>query len=206
MGRVEHTVSRPSFIADPNSITRNQGRQANWAQTPDSYKDANGNKVIKPGTIVSMKGGGFIPRKNASQSITGITRSSQTATATKVAHGYQNGDVVTISGATQTEYNGDFIITVTGADTFTFTVAGSPATPATGTIIATSKAIGILESYAHQNSQVDAKTGYGIIIGGVVFGNQLTDSGEGDFAAWKTELQSAGTGFAFETYQNTAAN
>jgi hypothetical protein len=39
-------------------------------------------------------------------------------------------------GADQSDYNGDFVVTVTGADTFTYTVSGSPATPATGTIIA----------------------------------------------------------------------
>jgi hypothetical protein len=39
-----------------------------------------------------------------------------------------------ISGAGQADYNGDFAITVTGANTFTYTVANSPATPATGTI------------------------------------------------------------------------
>lgn len=73
---------------------------------------------------------------DSSQSITGITRSGSTATATKVAHGYSTDDWLTISGATQTEYNGTFKITVTGADTFTYTVAGTPATPATGTITA----------------------------------------------------------------------
>lgn len=69
-------------------------------------------------------------------SITGITRSGTTATATTaVAHGLTSGDTVRVSGATQTEYNGDAVATVTGATTFTYTVAGSPATPATGTIV-----------------------------------------------------------------------
>lgn len=39
-----------------------------------------------------------------------------------------------IAGATQTEYNGDFSITVTTTTAFTYTIVGSPATPATGTI------------------------------------------------------------------------
>jgi hypothetical protein len=43
---------------------------------------------------------------------------------------------VNIRGAAETDYNGDFIVTVTDANTFTYTVSGSPATPATGTIIA----------------------------------------------------------------------
>jgi hypothetical protein len=69
-------------------------------------------------------------------SVTSITRSSTTATVTATAHGFTTGDQVNIRGAAETDYNGDFIVTVTDANTFTYTVSGSPATPATGTIIA----------------------------------------------------------------------
>jgi hypothetical protein len=69
-------------------------------------------------------------------SVTSITRASTTATVTATAHGFTTGDQVNIRGAVQTDYNGDFIVTVTDANTFTYTVSGSPATPATGTIIA----------------------------------------------------------------------
>ena len=70
------------------------------------------------------------------KSVTALTRASTTATATATAHGFTSGDQVNIRGATQTEYNGDFLVTVTDANTFTYTVVGTPATPATGTIIA----------------------------------------------------------------------
>ena len=70
------------------------------------------------------------------RSITEITRATATATANCPAHGFTTNDQVNIRGATQTEYNGDFLITVTDANTFTYTVSGTPATPATGTIIA----------------------------------------------------------------------
>jgi hypothetical protein len=69
------------------------------------------------------------------QTVTTLTRSSTTAEATVTAHGYTTGDQVNIRGADQDDYNGDFIITVVDPDTFTYTVSGSPATPATGTII-----------------------------------------------------------------------
>ena len=66
-----------------------------------------------------------------------ITRSGSTATATMAGgHPFTTGQKVVISGATQTEYNGAFTITSTGSTTFTFTVTGTPATPATGTIYA----------------------------------------------------------------------
>ena len=67
-----------------------------------------------------------------------ITRSGSTATATvSAADGLKlkTGMWVRISGADQTEYNGTFQITVTAATTFTYTVSGTPATPATGTIV-----------------------------------------------------------------------
>ena len=67
--------------------------------------------------------------------ITSITRAGTTATATTASdHTLGNGQFATIRDAVETEYNGTFQITVTGADTFTYEVAGSPTTPATGTI------------------------------------------------------------------------
>jgi hypothetical protein len=69
--------------------------------------------------------------------VASITRSGSTATFTaSTNHDLVTGDQVIISGATQTEYNGTFTVTVTGNTTFTYTVSGTPATPATGTIIA----------------------------------------------------------------------
>lgn len=71
-----------------------------------------------------------------SLSVTSITRVANTATATTASdHQLASGISVTISGADQTEYNGTFTITVIDADTFSYTVLGSPVTPATGTIL-----------------------------------------------------------------------
>jgi len=67
------------------------------------------------------------------QSITGITRSGSTATAVLGSeHQLATGIEVIISGATQPEYNGTFIVTVTDRDEFQYQVTGTPATPATG--------------------------------------------------------------------------
>lgn len=79
---------------------------------------------------------------NYSISITGITRSGSTATATvSAADGLKlkTGHIITISGAGQSEYNGTFTITVASTTTFTYTVTGTPVTPATGTITAHSR-------------------------------------------------------------------
>lgn len=76
---------------------------------------------------------------NTSLTVSSITHDSglQVATYTTAStHGMSTGDKVIIAGATQTEYNGEFTITRTGDATFTCPVAGSPASPATGTITA----------------------------------------------------------------------
>lgn len=77
---------------------------------------------------------------STAKSVTSITRSGSNATATVTAHGWGTGRSVTIAGATQPEYNGTYSITVVSANTFTYTVAGTPVTPATGTITATNVA------------------------------------------------------------------
>lgn len=66
--------------------------------------------------------------------VTSITRASTTATVTQTAHGYLTNDWVTIAGADQSDYNITAQITVLTADTFSYTVANAPTTPATGTI------------------------------------------------------------------------
>lgn len=69
---------------------------------------------------------------------TSITRSGSTATVTMpAAVNWQSGSTVTIAGAAETEYNGDFVISVTDPTHFDYEVTGTPTTPATGTITAT---------------------------------------------------------------------
>jgi hypothetical protein len=68
-------------------------------------------------------------------SVTSITRSGGTATVTvPVPHNLIDGQLVTIAGAAETDYNGTFAITVVTGVVFTYTVPGAPATPATGVI------------------------------------------------------------------------
>jgi hypothetical protein len=67
-------------------------------------------------------------------SVTSITRSGSVATVTLPEnHGFANGVEfgVILSGQDPVDYAGEYIATATGANTFTYTVAGSPTTPAT---------------------------------------------------------------------------
>lgn len=69
-----------------------------------------------------------------------ITRSGTTATVSHTAHRLLTGNEVAISGATPTAYNGVFSITKVDADSYTFSISQSPATPATGDITSTTRA------------------------------------------------------------------
>jgi hypothetical protein len=84
-----------------------------------------------------------------------ITRTGVTATVTTAtAHGLATGDVALIAGATQGDYNGSFVVTVTGATTFTYDVANSPVTPATGTITCRRAPAGFAKTFSGTNKAV----------------------------------------------------
>ena len=86
-----------------------------------------------------------IATTSTAQTISTITRGGTgnlTATlTTSVAHGLVTGNRVTISGATEANYNGSYAITVTGATTFTYTMATAPT--ANATVVGTYTVIGI---------------------------------------------------------------
>ncbi len=87
--------------------------------------------------------------------ISSLTRSGVVATATTGSnHNLASNMQVTIAGASQTAYNGTFTITVTSLTTFTYVVAGSPTTPATGTITASAN----FATVAVQSSETGAST------------------------------------------------
>jgi hypothetical protein len=66
------------------------------------------------------------------QTVTSITRTGSTATATLTSgHGFVVDQVVLIAGCDQPEYNGEFTVTAVTSTTVSFTVSGTPVTPAT---------------------------------------------------------------------------
>jgi len=71
--------------------------------------------------------------------VVSVTRATTTATVTTgSAHGFTSGDFVKVEGALPAAYNGEKLrITVTAPKVFTYQVAGSPTSPATGTILVT---------------------------------------------------------------------
>ena len=66
---------------------------------------------------------------STSKAITSMSLSTGTVTVTTTEpHGWTNGDIIpaVIAGVTPSAYNGAFTITITGASTFTYPLAGSP--------------------------------------------------------------------------------
>jgi hypothetical protein len=95
--------------------------------------------------------------------ISSITYSSTTATLTTgSAHGLTTGAVVTVSGATPSQYNGTYVITVTSTTSFTYTMATAPSSNAT-----------IVGSYT---TGYWGEVGGGAEAGGVVYENGQTIS------------------------------
>ena len=99
-------------------------------------------------TIVYDFGNGFwyewsFLTAQSSQSVISLTSDGTTATASIEDHGFSDGDPVLFAGATETEYNGTFNVTVVDDNTVTYLLATDADSPATGTITAT----GYDESY-----------------------------------------------------------
>ncbi|MEO8617696.1 MAG: hypothetical protein ABI600_21385 [Luteolibacter sp.] len=78
---------------------------------------------------LTLGGNAFTLTASASVGGASISRvaGNATATATLVAHGLSTGQFVTVTGAVTSNLNGTYPVTVTGADTFTYTSGASTA-------------------------------------------------------------------------------
>lgn len=78
-------------------------------------------------------------------SVTSLTRTGGTATViTSANHGFVNGNLVTIAGASPSSYNGTFSISSAGGNTFQYAITETPVSPAgggTATVGSTTRAI-----------------------------------------------------------------
>jgi len=102
-----------------------------------TVKDAADSTVLSDARVLLLAAtGGPLPFEDSIS----ITRSGYPpkATVTHTAHGLVTENKILIESATQNEYNGIKAITITSVNTYTFTVSGSPTTPATGSPTATS--------------------------------------------------------------------
>lgn len=107
----------------------------------------------------------------AISSITNIGTGALVTTAS--AHNLFTGNVVTVTGAVPTAYNGTFIITKQSATTFTYTTLSNPGGNAT-TVGTYSLAASTVSTATHSGALATIKTGSAH---GLYTGNQITVSG-----------------------------
>jgi hypothetical protein len=124
----------------------------------------------------------FVATTTTAQTISTITRGGAgnlTATVTTAAaHGLVDGNRVTISGATESNYNGTYVIDVTGASTFTYTMATAPA--ANATVVGSYTTIGI--------TGVNSNT----FIGVNLFKNRLYFTQKDSLTCWYLDVNAIG--------------
>jgi hypothetical protein len=121
----------------------------------------------------------YIATTTTAQTISSITHVGNVATLTTASpHGLITGNRVTISGATASDYNGTYVITKTGASTFTYTMATTPA--ANATVVGTYTTIGI--------TGVDSST----FINVNLFKNRLYFTQKDTLSCWYLDVNSIG--------------
>jgi hypothetical protein len=100
------------------------------------------------------------------QTITSITNVGTTATLnTSSPHLRYTGETITVTGATPAAYNGTFVIMVTDADTFTYTMLSDPGGPATvvGAYTVTSSFLTVTDNLIGVPIDITFGDGYGIL-------------------------------------------
>ena len=88
-----------------------------------------------------------------------ITSTGGVATVSHTAHGIADGKKVAIDGANENEYNRIKTITYIDADSYSYPISGTPASPATGTITATAV---IIDGATDANGDISDTRSYSV--------------------------------------------
>lgn len=212
MGWQERNVSAPGFVADWNSIDRNTGRQIDWSLVPETYltgtsytitvtepADATDTALtvaalpvdLPVGSVLDFAGVGEFARLTAPASagdtelaveaLDAAIEDNDTATVIVSGPGGLPNEKVIPAGTTMCELASGKIVP---------RAARPGAETAMGLLIATASQPGALGARSH------AKSGHGLIVGGVIYENLLPE----DISAYKTELATNGSGWVWQTY------
>lgn len=207
---------KPPFVVDAKSIVRNSGRQVDWDVVPDSYRmgavevalSAAANTgattmavtaitgAIPIGTVLYFGEAGEFARL-AAAAAAGTTEMSVDALGTTI----ESGDIAYYPGT------GKKLIP---AGKCMAERAGGKIIPRVDQTTTSEVATGFLETNAIEDEPSAALTGYGVIIGGVLYENLLPDATAGATtgtiaATYKNELvgntsNPKSTGLVFEQY------
>lgn len=214
MSRQTFYVTKPPFVVDAKSIDRNSGRQIDWSVVPDAYRmgavrvalsaqaDTGATALvvtaitgtIPSGTPLYFGQAGEFARLSAAAAA-GTTSIPVDATGTTI----ESGDVAYFAGTgAKTLPAGKAMVELTGGKLATR--AERPGSELT---------VGFLETNAIEDEPSHALTGYGVIVGGVLFENLLPDAEGGTTGALTTAIKTElcgntsnpkSTGFVFEQY------
>lgn len=129
--------------------------------TTFTYPVVSGLTTPATGTIMAHKDTPFTKRRNgevlASIGAGNMTSSGTTITVVSTNHPFMANRYITISGASQSQYNGSYIVTAVTKDTFTYTASSAPSvSPATGTIQAVQIASDRDIAYSDRNTVADS--------------------------------------------------
>ena len=160
-----------------SSLSSDKLQYVNFTNTAGNFLiTCNG---VDPVTIYDGTSWFTVATTATAQTISSITKSGTTATLTTASpHGLLTNNRVTISGASSSEYNGTFVITKTGASTFTYVMASTPA--ANATVVGTYTTIGI--------TGVDSST----FINVNLFKNRLYFTQKNTLACWYLDVNAIG--------------
>lgn len=176
--RISELLDQVEIVARDAFATTAQGdamleKALELGLTLNEATPANGNVILTGTAGVIINIGTSITGANAtyntlssavigaeSRSVSVLNSATGIATVnTASPHNYGTGQTITISGANEAEYNGDFEVTVVDADTFTYAVSGTPASPATGTIISSSVQVLVAVQSSSTGADQNAQAG-----------------------------------------------
>lgn len=152
-----------SFKAIVRNPATPSGGYVTFTGTPTTIIPQETNLQSPDGLIFVTLESGQINSTNLNISL--LTRIGNTATAiTTENHNFASNITVTISGADQPEYNITTTINVVNETTFEYQISGTPATPATGTIIATANYASISVESEDNGVQTNLESGTALVI------------------------------------------
>lgn len=210
MGRTNTTGSSPGFVADWGSIARNTGRLIDWDKVPESYRStaffvtltANAAaaatslavaalpKAVRAGQLLFFGETGEVARVTAD-----AAAAATSLTVEALPSAIESGDKATIGGTGARVVKSGKIMAELASGKII------PRDAVTGAETSTGFMVGDCEEGAHQ----DALSGYGLIVGGVLYRELLPDRGHASFNTWVGEINTAGPGVRLETYSDSRA-
>lgn len=131
-GSTLYDASASTAVAKVTGLSNDKWQHVNMSTTGDNHFliCCNG---VDPAMLYDGTNWIKYASTSTAQTISSITHVGAVATVTTAsAHGLITGNQVTISGATPSAYNGTFIITKLSNTTFSYTMASTPGSDATG--------------------------------------------------------------------------